>query len=138
MNKKIFLTLVIILITITGVNRTHAHTDLVSSSPAGDEHLQTPPEHLALTFGDPVMLMRITLADGAGDRVRLDFRPNREADTAYRINLPILAHGHYQVEWRAMAEDGHTMTGHFSFHLGENGDAHKGHEDSHSEHRGHH
>lgn len=138
MNKRIIFTLTLIFATLTGVNLAQAHTDLVASSPANDEHLQTPPEHLTLTFGDPVMLMRITLADGAGDRVRLDFRPSREADADYQIALPTLDDGHYDVEWRAMAEDGHTMTGRFSFHLGENGDAHERHKDPLSDHHGHH
>lgn len=138
MNKHTMLTLMLIFLTLTGVNLAHAHTELVSSSPASDEHLQTPPERLALKFGDPVMLMRINLTDGAGERVRVNFRPSREANTDYRIDLPKLEDGHYEVEWRAMAEDGHTMTGGFSFHVGENGDAHERHEESQPDHRGHH
>lgn len=138
MNKHTILTLMLMFLTFTGASIANAHTDLTSSSPASDEHLQSPPEHLVLTFGDPVRLMRINLTDGAGERVRLNFRPSREADTDYRIDLPTLGDGHYDVEWRAVGDDGHTMTGGFSFHVGENGDAHESREASPSDHQGHH
>lgn len=138
MKRHTILSMVLMVLALTGANLAHAHTDLASSSPANDEHLQTPPEYLALQFGDQVRLMRINLTDGAGDRVRLDFQPSAEADADYRIDLPTLNDGHYQVEWRAMADDGHAMTGSFSFHVGENGDAHEGREDSQAGHKGHH
>lgn len=128
----------LLLATLTGAGLTHAHTDVVYSSPASDEHLQTPPEHLELRFGDTVRLMRINLNDGAGERVRVDFRPSRASSADYRIDLPNLEEGHYEVEWRAMADDGHTMTGGFSFHLGESDEAHQSHEGSASGHEGHH
>lgn len=137
MNKHLLLPL-LLLATLTAAGLAHAHTDVVYSSPASDEHVQTPPEHLDLRFGDTVRLMRINLTDGAGDRVRVDFRPSRESSADYRIDLPTLEEGHYEVEWRAMADDGHTMTGGFSFHLGGSAEDHKSGEDSGSGHEGHH
>lgn len=138
MKKHVLLPLMLMFFTLTGAGLAHAHTDVVYSSPASDEHLQTPPEHLELRFGDTVRLMRVNLTDGAGDRVRVDFRPSRESSADYRIDLPTLEDGHYEVEWRAMADDGHTMTGGFSFHLGGNAGDHKSGEDSDSGHEGHH
>lgn len=138
MKRHTILSMILMFLTLTGASLGYAHTDLVSSSPASDEHLQTPPGYLALQFGDQVRLMRINLNDGTGDQVRLDFQPSPEADTNYRVDLPTLNDGHYTVEWRAMAEDGHAMTGSFTFHVGENGDAHESREDSQGGHKGHH
>ncbi|MBE0486059.1 copper resistance protein CopC [Marinobacter sp.] len=138
MNRHIFLPLMLMIFALTGASLAHAHTDVISSSPASDEHIETSPEYLGLEFGDNVRLMRVNLTDGDGQRVRVDFRPSRESNMDYRIDLPTLKEGHYEVEWRAMADDGHTMTGGFSFHLGGNPDDHKSNEDSGSGHEGHH
>ncbi|MFB2703501.1 MULTISPECIES: copper resistance CopC family protein [Marinobacter] len=141
MTKHLLLPLLMMFVTLTSASLAKAHTDVVYSSPASDAHVQTSPEHLELRFGDTVRLMRVNLTDGAGERVRVDFRPSRESKTDYRIDLPTLQEGHYEVEWRAMADDGHTMTGGFSFHLGESAEAHESHQDSASgqdAHEGHH
>ena len=138
MNRPTLLTLMLVFLSLAAINLAKAHTDLVSSSPANDEHVQTPPEHLSLTFGDPVRLMRINLTDGAGDRVRVGFRPSGEAMADYQIDLPTLQDGHYELEWRAMADDGHTMTGQLSFHIGDNGDTHEDHQEPESDHKDHH
>lgn len=138
MNTHKMLILTLAFLTLMGAGLAQAHTELVSSSPASDEHLETPPQQLELEFGDRVRLMRINLTTGDGERVRVDFRPSNEANSDYRIELPTLEDGHYELEWRAMADDGHTMTGGFSFHLGGNAEDHKSREDSGSSHEGHH
>ncbi|WP_342630962.1 copper resistance CopC family protein [Marinobacter alkaliphilus] len=141
MTRHLLLPLLMMFFALTSASLANAHTDVVYSSPASDEHVQTAPEHLELRFGDTVRLMRVNLTDGAGDRVRVDFRPSRESQTDYRIDLPTLQEGHYEVEWRAMADDGHTMTGSFSFHLGESAEDHESHQGAASgqdAHEGHH
>lgn len=138
MKKFTHICLAMILFALMSIAPAYAHTDLVHSSPASNEHLDAAPEQLELTFGDPVRLMRLNLTDSDGDRVRLEFRPSRDAAADYRIDLPDLEDGHYELEWRAVAEDGHTMTGSFSFHIGENGEAHEQHRESPSDHQHHH
>ncbi len=93
-----------------------AHTVLSDSVPADNQSLTTSPDALRLTFADPVRLMRIELKDGDGRDIALGFRPAGEPDTGHEHALPKpLAPGDYTLNWRALASDGHAMTGSIRF-----------------------
>jgi copper resistance protein C len=91
-----------------------AHTSLTSSSPAKGEVVEAP-KTLVLEFGDTVKLSRVQVvpADGVAQTLAVD----RKATASKQMTLeaPVLAAGPYTVKWRAIAADGHVMTGDFNF-----------------------
>lgn len=94
-----------------------AHTDLTHSVPAQGEVLTESPEQVQLKFGQAVRLMRLRLMDGEGEPVAINFKPSAAMAKQYQHSLPPLDNGRYTVEWGAMAEDGHNMSGSFEFTL---------------------
>ncbi len=94
---------------------TQGHTSLQSSIPADGQTLTTVSE-LKLQFGDTMRLMRLTLTDSSGQAFPLDFQRSASAQVDFTIAitqpLPV---AEYKVEWVGLGEDGHRMTGEFSF-----------------------
>lgn len=96
-----------------------AHAELASSDPAANSSLPTSPEHLSLTFTEPIDLAsaRISLLDerqaevsGLG-AISLD-----AAGTTATVSLPSLEPGAYTVSYQVTsATDGHVTAGTFAF-----------------------
>jgi len=93
-----------------------AHTELVSSSPAADEQVAAP-QAITLTFGEAPLLegSSIVLEDAEGKQystgtLTLD-GSSLVAD--WPVDLPV---GYAKVYWRAVADDGHVVTGDYSFY----------------------
>ncbi|NWG45215.1 MAG: copper resistance protein CopC [Alphaproteobacteria bacterium] len=92
-----------------------AHTTLTSSVPADGAEV-APPEELMLEFGADVKLARVQIVPIGGKPIRLKL--DRSAPASTKMVVPVgeaLAPGAYVVEWRAVADDGHIMTGEFGF-----------------------
>lgn len=113
MTKKLILLVASLLLASTG----WAHTGLASSLPADGAQLQQSPENLELEFTAAVMLASVSLIDGSGQRVELQFKPRSQPDATHRVALPTLAAGSYRVNWKALGGDGHTVDGSFAFSL---------------------
>ena len=90
-----------------------AHTHLEKSSPANGSTLSKAPTELVLTFEEDVQVTAVSIE--TGDHVKQDMK--LIPVTAKSISLPLhaLNPGAYTVNWRALGDDGHVMTGHFSF-----------------------
>lgn len=95
-----------------------AHAELVSSSPAADAELETPPTEVVVVFDgelDPqVSELVVTDAGGAvvgGGEVDLQVAERNELRGAVDIDGP----GTYTVSWTAAAADGHAEEGAFAF-----------------------
>ncbi|MDP2129226.1 MAG: copper resistance protein CopC [Pseudohongiella sp.] len=94
-----------------------AHTTLVSSAPAENEHLEMSPEKLVLTFTEPVRLMQVKMAAENGDQVSLGTPDNQSVNT-HELSVPSLSAGQYTVTWVILGSDGHRMEESFGFMLG--------------------
>lgn len=95
-----------------------AHAGLVSSTPAADVELATPPDEVALVFGGELSPdgtgFTVTDADGTvvGEgELDLTVADRNEVRGAVRIREP----GTYTVEWTSVAADGHQETGDYAF-----------------------
>lgn len=97
-----------------------AHSEMETTSPENQAKLDVAPEMLHLTFSAPARVMKVvmthTTADGANE-MRLEI-PSRELVDEVHLTPEFPGAGAYRVEWRALGEDGHVMTGEFSFDVG--------------------
>lgn len=94
-----------------------AHASLKSSSISDGDVLETAPGDVTLEYSGAVGLAALTLQTGEGEAVDWDYRPPRRMQAAFTAPLPALRAGDYVLSWRAMAGDGHVMTGEIAFSL---------------------
>ena len=108
--------IMMLLTTVFGVVLTaNAHTGLKESTPGDGAVVRTAPEQVRLEFNAAVSLVRFELHDHDGAEIALEFKPSTDAMAVYQVPVAHLAAGSYHVEWAAIGEDGHTVTGEFGF-----------------------
>jgi copper transport protein len=112
--------LVVVLAWLLVPTQASAHAALVSSVPAANSVLETPPPSLQLTFDEAIVtdLASVKLFDGAGKPVVLDRAHAGADDKTVAVTLPKLSDGLYAVRWRVTSADGHVVDGAFSFQIG--------------------
>lgn len=92
-----------------------AHDQLISTAPAKDATVATPPSDVLLTFNEPVLAKgsRVEVTGPAG---RVDSGDATFVDK--NVTQPLksgLPAGKYDVVWRVTSSDGHPISGKFSF-----------------------
>jgi methionine-rich copper-binding protein CopC len=87
-----------------------AHTHLVKSDPAQRSELAVAPKKALLAFAAPVRLTSVTVESADGKSQALKPLPAASVAEA-TIDMPTLSAGHYTINWRALGEDGHVMSG---------------------------
>ena len=92
-----------------------AHSPLEGSRPADGAVLAQAPDKLELVFSHPVHLASVVLSPAGGDPITIASAHMDKAIGRYALSLPRLARETYMVDWRALASDGHVMSGSFSF-----------------------
>jgi methionine-rich copper-binding protein CopC len=93
-----------------------AHTELVSSVPAANEPVNAALPAISVTFSEPPLLegSAIVVTDSTGQPVATE--PATLEGATLTIPWPAaLTPGTVNVEWRAASDDGHPVTGEFSF-----------------------
>lgn len=94
-----------------------AHARLQSSTPANDAQLAEPPKTLTLSFSEAAQLAVLKLA-ADGKEISLPLDKSAAPGKTYTLTLPVLAPGHYTVQWTAVAaDDGHVTKGAFAFSI---------------------
>jgi methionine-rich copper-binding protein CopC len=94
-----------------------AHTELVSADPPSGAELSTAPSEIRLTFNEPI---------GPGSTLAIygehfeqvpgvSATVNRDDPEQMVATVPPLGPGTYTVQWAAEGEDGHEVTGSYSF-----------------------
>lgn len=92
-----------------------AHTTVKSATLEDGGTYQTLPETFDLVFAQKVGLAGFSITDADGYSVDIDYTPPKSMEIKFSIALPTLASGQYTMSWRAMAKDGHVLTGALSF-----------------------
>ncbi|MBP0048575.1 copper resistance protein CopC [Marinobacterium sp. AK62] len=92
-----------------------AHTDMMSSQPMDGAMVMEPVKKLELNFGMDVRLVKLRLIDSSDKPVSIGFKPIVEPTRSFSVPLPTLTPDNYRVQWTAMGDDGHKMTGSFQF-----------------------
>ena len=110
-------------VTVTGVSVASAHTVLIASNPAKGSTIKILPAKITLKFADPLL----TLGKRAINRVVVTDPKSRIVTTGKDIvkgavltdsmtTITPIA-GLYNVNYRVSAQDGHIVTGSFTFKL---------------------
>jgi len=105
-----------------------AHASVSSTNPADGSVLEELPEFIEIVFNEKVTIAEgsTRLIDATGAVTDLVERSNEPAGAGARIrwDLPERAGtGWYAVSWRAVSEDGHGISGSFTFFYGDPEDA---------------
>ncbi|WP_299598286.1 copper resistance CopC family protein [uncultured Tateyamaria sp.] len=108
--KKTFLTS----ITLIWATAAAAHSPLESTVPVNEAVVEEVPSEIVLDFKGNVRLTRVTLTHAAHE-ADLDLDGFNGFVSDYTIPMQSMGAGTYQIEWRGLGDDGHTMNGTFSF-----------------------
>ncbi len=92
-----------------------AHSMMQSSSPSDGEVVSEAPETIGMVFHHAVRLTSLELTTSGGEEISIEIDREAELSNIVAAPLPALAPDQYRVDWRAMAPDGHVMSGSFSF-----------------------
>ena len=93
----------------------YAHDELVSSSPASSQTVPHVPAAIALTFEEAPVAMGIrVVVTGPAGPVQQG-APKLTGDTVTQDLQGGAPAGAYQVEWRVTSDDGHPVSGSFTF-----------------------
>ncbi|QCZ93725.1 copper resistance CopC family protein [Salinimonas iocasae] len=93
----------------------HSQMNLNESQPASNAMLMSAPEKLSLTFSESVRLTNVTLTNKDGKEIDFGFAPAFDKSADFEWKLPALAPDTYKVSYVVMSDDGHKMTGKYSF-----------------------
>jgi methionine-rich copper-binding protein CopC len=90
-----------------------AHTTLTWSDPAKGATMASPAQ-IRLTYADPVRFPGVIVTDAKGGHHESGKPSAVDNHVVQQVN-GVLAPGPYTVGWRVVAEDGHPVTGEFTF-----------------------
>jgi copper resistance protein C len=95
-----------------------AHTRLLSTDPADGSSRDSAPEHVALTFNEPMSpeFSTITVIGPDGTNYQ-DGAVTAEESTISSRLLPLGPAGRYEIGYRVVSADGHPVTGSVAFTL---------------------
>ena len=96
-----------------------AHSTLKASNPANGEKLAKAPEEIEFTFTKPARLIKVVLVqknDGTTTERKLKI-PSRDLVKTISVPSKIKTPGTYEVQWRALSEDGHVIKNTFGFQV---------------------
>ncbi|WP_165279862.1 copper resistance CopC family protein [Paenibacillus protaetiae] len=92
-----------------------AHSYIEESAPAKDETLSASPEQIEMTFNTDIeKLSSFKLYDEKGKTVKIGATSVNENVLSGPVTEP-LENGVYTVKWAAIGEDGHSVSGEYSF-----------------------
>ena len=97
------------------------HATLVSSEPAANSHLASPPTRVRLVYSEPIegKLAKVTIVPATAAPIVL--RAGADPRDVHAVIAPVdaLGPGTSKVEWRVVSADGHPVDGTFSFTVGD-------------------
>ena len=92
-----------------------AHSTKEDVIPAREATLAGSPAEIAMRFDAAMRITRIALTDGDGRSFDLERSDGMAPVTEFEATPEALPPGDYTVEWSGIAEDGHTMSGTWTF-----------------------
>lgn len=102
-----------------------AHDQLISSTPAAEERLASPPENITMTFSGELLILDasmtgavVLVVDAAGK----DWVAGDVTVTSRTVSVPLapgMPEAGYQVRWQVVSEDGHPIAGVIPFTIGD-------------------
>ena len=96
-----------------------AHSNKEATEPADGAVTDASPKIIAMRFDEPMRITKITLTDSSGKGIDLVRNDDLQPLKRFEAVPEALSPGRYTVEWRGLANDGHPMSGRFSFQVGD-------------------
>ena len=100
-----------------------AHTQLIASTPVSGSTITRLPAQISLTFGDPLLILgkaalnQVHVSDPNGTFITSATSMVKGAVLRNVLRSKKILPGTYTVTYRVSAEDGHVVTGKFTFRL---------------------
>ena len=94
-----------------------AHSRPETTAPADGEVVAAAPAVIAISFDKPMRVTTIELTGADGEAFALERTDEMAPVTRFEATPPPLPAGRYTVTWRGLSEDGHAMSGRFSFEV---------------------
>ena len=112
--------LAMILLALSAPLTARAHDQLVETNPAADAQLDGAPESIELVYSNSLVTVGniVEVINAAGENIV----EQELTVSGPKLVQPLpsnLADGWYLVNWRAVSSDGHPITGHFYFLIGD-------------------
>jgi len=82
--------------------------------PVDGAELDQSPKYVGVNFGHPMAVETVIISTMTGEMIELDVSELNET-TQLLLTAPELQSDDYTVDWRARGQDGHIMSGSFSF-----------------------
>ena len=120
--KQIFQTLSVALLSLLWLSTlAMAHSPLKSTSPENKAIVDAVPTEIIMNFGKPARLTKVTLTHFSSDTSHNDklVLPSKKFETSFKLTPEFRGAGKYQVDWRALSDDGHALKGSFTFNVEE-------------------
>ena len=94
-----------------------AHSRPETTAPANGEVVAAAPRVISISFDKPMRVTTIELTGADGEAFALERTDEMASVTHFEAVPPPLPAGRYTVTWRGLSEDGHAMSGRFSFEV---------------------
>lgn len=94
-----------------------AHSRPETTAPADGEVVAAAPAVISISFDKPMRVTTIELTGADGEAFALERTDEMAPVTRFEATPPPLPAGRYTVTWRGLSEDGHAMSGRFSFEI---------------------
>jgi copper resistance protein C len=101
---------------VTIVTPASAHAELISSNPAKDASVNSPPQQLQLTFNEAVSPESITVTGPQGAQWTVG-QLKVEGPVVTAPVIPVGPEGQYTINYRVLSDDGDPVTGTVSFRM---------------------
>lgn len=116
-SKNLIIALLLAFFTIVPANASFAHTDVAVTTPASGSTVQSGLIDVSVSFNDAIVNL-----DGSSQIIITDSDGTEVIGTCVAVDKKVMSKkiaiytaGVYNVAWRTVAEDGHPISGKFSF-----------------------
>lgn len=92
-----------------------AHSPMTGSQPEEGAVLAAAPDAIEMWFKHPVRLTKVTMTTASAETIDVDLADAKAFSGAFKLRLEGAPSGPVEIEWRALAKDGHAMKGVISF-----------------------
>lgn len=122
--KKILVAFTLLLASFTSVSPASAHTDITHTTPADGATVDAGVQTISIVFSDKILDLanssEIAVTDSNGDVVELSCVEVQK--TSLTAEVFLATEGEFRVVWRTVAEDGHPISGKYTFNATGTGD----------------
>ena len=122
--KKILVAFTVLLVSFSSITSASAHTEIDHTSPSAGATVEAGVQSISVEFSDKILDLanssEIVVTDSNGDAVELSCVEVNK--TSLQVEVFLANEGDYRVVWRTVAEDGHPISGKFSFKATGTGD----------------